>query len=45
MYVIENTGIDGILMLQNEKGEIFEVSPNSEPVKKFNSLAEYLQAL
>ena len=45
MYVIENTGIDGILMLQNNKGEIFEITPNSKPSKKFSSLVEYLQAL
>ena len=45
MYVIENTGIEGVLMLQNNKGEIFSIATNSEPIKKFNSLAEYLQAL
>lgn len=43
MYVIENTGIEGILMLQNARGEIFSIFPASKPVKKFNSLAEYLQ--
>ena len=44
MYVIENTGIDGTLMLQNVQGEIFSISPNSKPTKKFNNLAEYLQS-
>ena len=42
MYVIENTGIDGVLALQNSKGEIFSISPNSTPEKKHNSLAEFL---
>lgn len=45
MYVIENTGIDGVLMLQNTRGEIFSISPASKPVKKFNSLAEYLRSI
>ena len=43
MYVIENTGIEGVLMLQNNKGEIFSIAPNSKPEKKFDSLAEYLK--
>jgi len=43
MYVIENTGIDGTLMLQNVQGEVFSISPNSKPIKKFNNIAEYLQ--
>ena len=43
MYVVENTGIEGVLMLQNNKGEIFSIAPNSKPEKKFNSLAEYLK--
>lgn len=42
MYVIENTGIEGIIMLQNDKGEIFSIAPNSTPEKQFDSLAEYL---
>ena len=42
MYVIENTGVDGILILQNAKSEIFNIMPNAKPEKKFNSLAEYL---
>ena len=45
MYVIENTGIDGILMLQNAKGDIFSISPTSKPVKKFYSLTEYLRSI
>ena len=42
MYVVENLGIDGILILQNEKGEVFEISPNAKPKKIYNSLADYL---
>ena len=45
MYVIENTGIDGILILQNARGEIFSISPFSKPIKKFASLTEYLQSI
>lgn len=45
MYVIENIGIDGILMLQNAIGEIFSIFQASKPVKKFRSLAEYLQSI
>ena len=42
MYVVENLGIDGILILQNERGEVFEISPNTKPKKIYNSLADYL---
>lgn len=42
MYVVENLGIDGILILQNKNGEVFEIYPNTEPKKIYNSLADYL---
>ncbi|WP_462111448.1 SMI1/KNR4 family protein [Campylobacter concisus] len=42
MYVVENLGIDGVLILQNERGEVFEISPNAKPKKIYNSLADYL---
>lgn len=42
MYVVENLGMDGVLILQNEKGEVFEISPNAKPKKIYNSLADYL---
>lgn len=42
MYVVENLGIDGILILQNERGEVFEISPNAKPKKISDSLAEYI---
>ena len=44
MYVVENIAIDGILMLQNMAGEIFELIPHSEPVKKYDDLSGYLKA-
>lgn len=42
MYVIENIGIDGILMLQDTKGYIYELHPYSKPTKQYDSLADYL---
>jgi hypothetical protein len=42
MYVVENLGIDGILILQNEKGEVFEIFTNTKPKKIYNSLVDYL---
>ena len=42
MYVVENLGIDGILIMQNERGEVFEIYPNAKPKKIYNSLADYL---
>lgn len=43
MYVIENVGIDGILLLQKSDGAIYEFMPNKVPVKVYNSLSEYLK--
>jgi len=45
MYVIANIAIDGILMLQKSDGGIYELSQNSQPVKKYDSLAEYLASM
>lgn len=42
-YVIEQTNIDGIVIWQNTKGEIFQTMPNAEPIKLCNSLAEYIE--
>ena len=42
MYVIENVAIDGILMLQNTEGAIFEIRPGTPPEKRFDSLGSYL---
>jgi hypothetical protein len=45
MYVIEDTHIEDILILQNSKGEIFELQ-NSKKIKKiFNSLSDYLKSI
>jgi hypothetical protein len=41
MYVIEDTGIEGILILQNSAGEIFEWQ-NKQIKKLFDDLSYYL---
>jgi hypothetical protein len=41
MYVVEDTGIEGILILQNGKGEVYEFQ-NQRIKKIFNSLSDYL---
>ena len=42
MYVVENTGVDGIIIWQDSKGAIYQSSPNTEPVQIAVSLTEYL---
>ena len=42
MYVIENTGVDGIIIWQDITGGIYQSSPNAEPKKIAESLSEYL---
>lgn len=42
MYVIEDAGIEGIVIAQNEKGEIYQVSLNGATYVT-SSLANYLQ--
>lgn len=42
MYVIEETEFDGILILQNHKGEIFKVQPGTKPMKIASSLTDYI---
>ncbi|GHU30212.1 hypothetical protein FACS1894172_02990 [Spirochaetia bacterium] len=42
LYVIEDTGIEGIFILQNASGQIFELQ-NQNQIKKTNdSLSDYL---
>lgn len=41
-YVIEQLNIDGIVIWQSSTGEIYQTSPNSDPVKICDSMAEYL---
>lgn len=45
IYVIEECNIDGILICQDDKGNIFEFHPKSKPIKIFNSFAEYIKSL
>lgn len=43
MYVIENVGIDGIIIWQDVQGAVYESRPNRAAVKIADSLAEYLK--
>lgn len=43
MYVVENVGIEGIVLLQNNLGEIYELSENNSIKKIYNSLFEYIE--
>lgn len=42
LYVIEDTGVDGIIIWQDNNGDIYRTMPNLEPVKIFGSLSEYI---
>lgn len=42
MYVVENTGIEGIIIWQDKSGAIYQTSPNSQPKEIAKSLSEYL---
>lgn len=41
-YVIEDIGLDGLIYTQNSSGAIFEVLPNRQPRKVYDSLADYI---
>jgi len=43
-YVVEQTHFDDIVIWQSESGEIFRTCCDSQPVKIFDSLYEYLAA-
>lgn len=43
LYVVENVGIEGIIIWQDSLGKIYESSPNSFAKQIANSLAEYLE--
>ncbi|NLN36047.1 MAG: cell wall assembly/cell proliferation coordinating protein, KNR4-like protein [Candidatus Cloacimonetes bacterium] len=43
MYVIENAGIDGILVWQDESGAVYQSAPNAKPKKVAASLADYIE--
>lgn len=42
MYVIESTGIEGIVILQDSLGSIYRLNPGRKPEKIFDCLADYL---
>ena len=42
MYVIENTCVDGIIIWQDTKGEIYQTQPNTEPKLIADSMVEYV---
>lgn len=42
MYVIENVGIDGIIIWQDKSGKIYQSSPSIAPFIIANSLSDYL---
>lgn len=43
LYVIEYTGIDGIVIWQSQSGEIYLTQNISEPVKICDSFEEYIE--
>ncbi len=42
MYVIENTCVDGIIIWQDNKGEIYQTQPGMKPNRIANSMADYI---
>ena len=42
LYVVENVGIDGIVIWQDGSGTVYESRPNHEPRKIANSLSDYI---
>lgn len=42
LYVIEDLGIDGLLICQDSAGVIYELAPNGKPRKIAATLLEYL---
>lgn len=45
MYVIENTGVDGIIIWQDTAGTIYQSYPETKPKKIADSLSSYLSRL
>lgn len=43
-YVVENTGVDGIIIWQEENGNIHQSSPNKNPTKVADSLLLYIES-
>ncbi|MDL2297844.1 SMI1/KNR4 family protein [Synergistaceae bacterium OttesenSCG-928-D05] len=44
MYVVENVGIDGIIIWQDASGTIYQSLPKKDPEKIFEDLADYLSS-
>ncbi|MCL1948368.1 MAG: SMI1/KNR4 family protein [Turicibacter sp.] len=44
LYVLENVGMDGLIIWQNSEGIIYQTSPKTSPKKIANSFVEYIQA-
>ena len=42
MYVVEETGFEGLLILQEESGAVWSLTGNGKLKKEFDSLADYL---
>lgn len=42
LYVIENTGIDGVIIWQDASGAIYQTSPNTQPKQIAKSLNDYI---
>lgn len=42
-YVVEETNIDGIIIWQNESGNVYQSAPSSLPTKIANNLLEYIR--
>ena len=43
MYVVENTGVDGIIIWQDTNGMIYKTHPNTQPEQIAESLSDYLK--
>ena len=44
LYVVEDLGIDKILILQSSNGEVYEYVPGSTPKSIFPSLVDYIMS-
>ena len=45
LYVVENLGIEGVIIWQDEHGTIYQSSSNKEPEKVYSSLEEYIKSV
>lgn len=44
MYVVEKLGIEGIIILQDSNGSVYEVSPNKKPKRIYSNLLYYIRS-